>query len=485
MDNNGFQEHPLDSLLDEESDESFGALEVESTAQQDEPAILKNWSAQDFSDIYVRFKPHLERHARRYLSNPVQAEEVVQDAFLYLMTTLPEIDNEVGVLKFLKWKIRLLSFDILRSASFQREHSVLPENLDGPSEDGEISLDLERAEDNAVIRLALAKLNPRHREALLASVYEEKSAQEVGEQLEMSPNAARQLVFRARRAFRLALIGEAESRDKSVSEILSMAAKKAAADVKANAVRAGVLVALLAGGIALLPTLEPETNSTTASTVIQAPDVSVNVPRASSNADEESNQVLEETNSAEVESETEVQVEIVQVEELDTASSTNPLPQELATAGADVGQAEPIFLRDTQVFDTIMSTDVQDAGLYTGSYAALFEEVFTGESIEVFGGTGISAFLDFNSQEQVINQVVFQMRIDGQIYFGIAQSTTKEKIKTGNGSTLVVIAQDFYVVDEDRNIYPESALSGSVATVEVTLASEGNPESASLKIQQD
>lgn len=133
---------------------------------------------------------------------------MVQDAFLYLMTTLPEIDNEVGVLKFLKWKIRLLSYDILRSASFQREHSVLPETLDGPSEGGEISLDLERAEDNAVIRLALAKLNPRHREALLASVYEEKSAQEVGEQLDMSPNAARQLVFRARRAFRLALIEE-------------------------------------------------------------------------------------------------------------------------------------------------------------------------------------------------------------------------------------------------------------------------------------
>lgn len=47
------------------------------------------------------FRPHLERHAKRYLSNPVQAEEVVQDAFLYLMTTLPELDTELGVLKIM------------------------------------------------------------------------------------------------------------------------------------------------------------------------------------------------------------------------------------------------------------------------------------------------------------------------------------------------------------------------------------------------
>lgn len=244
-----------------------------------------------------------------------------------------------------------------------------------------------------------------------------------------------------------------------------------------------MLVALLIGGITLLPTLEPETNSTTASTGIQEPDVSVNVPPASSNADEDSNRAVAETNSAEVESEPEAQAEIVQVEELVTSPSTNPSPQDLETAGADIGQAEPIFLQDNQLFETIMSTEVQNAGLYTGSYAALFEEVFTGVSIEVFGGIGISAFLDYNSQAKVINQVVFQMRINGEIYFGIAQSTVKEKIKTENGSTLVVLAEDFYVVDENRNIYSESPLSGSVATVEVALANDGNPDTASLKIE--
>jgi len=96
-----YYEHPLDSMLDDETEEEFGAPEIRDRydhgADANVDGNLKNWTAEDFASIYVRFRPHLERQARRYLSNPVQAEEVVQDAFLYLMTTLPELDSELGV----------------------------------------------------------------------------------------------------------------------------------------------------------------------------------------------------------------------------------------------------------------------------------------------------------------------------------------------------------------------------------------------------
>ena len=79
-------------------------------------AVLKDWSAQDFANIYTRFRPHLERHARRFLRSQHQVDEVVQDAFLYLMVTLPELDSEIGVLRFLKWKVRLLCLDVIRAS---------------------------------------------------------------------------------------------------------------------------------------------------------------------------------------------------------------------------------------------------------------------------------------------------------------------------------------------------------------------------------
>ena len=115
-DQQGIDPTDLERLLDEESDEDFGLPEFkEHLADTLTPAVLKDWTAQDFASIYVRFRPHLERHARRFLQNPSQVEEVVQDAFLYLMTTLPELDSELGVLRFLKWKTRLLALDVIRA----------------------------------------------------------------------------------------------------------------------------------------------------------------------------------------------------------------------------------------------------------------------------------------------------------------------------------------------------------------------------------
>ena len=205
----------------EESMASFGMGDLDS----EHGVILKDWSAQDFANIYVRFRPHLISHARKFLREETQAEEVVQDAFLYLMTALPELDSELGVLRFLKWKTKMLCLDIIRSSQAGLNNNLVP--LPDDVADATQPLDsLERADDAAIIRLALAKLNPRHREALIATMYEEKSHEEVAQQMGVGENAFRQLLFRARSSFRKALVGEAEVEGKSVGEILSIAASK-------------------------------------------------------------------------------------------------------------------------------------------------------------------------------------------------------------------------------------------------------------------
>ena len=206
----------------EESVASFGLGDLDS----EQGVILKDWSAQDFANIYVRFRPHLISHARKFLREETQAEEVVQDAFLYLMTALPELDSELGVLRFLKWKTKMLCLDIIRSSQSGLNNNLVPLPDDVADESQPLD-SLERADDAAIIRLALAKLNPRHREALLATMYEEKSHEEVARQMGVGENAFRQLLFRARSSFRKALVGEAEVEGKSTSEILAVASRKA------------------------------------------------------------------------------------------------------------------------------------------------------------------------------------------------------------------------------------------------------------------
>jgi RNA polymerase sigma-70 factor (ECF subfamily) len=253
-------EDSLESLLDEEPDEEFGTPKFqEHFADSLTAAVLKEWSAKDFASIYVRFRPHLERHAKRFLNNSSQVEEVVQDAFLYLMTTLPELDSELGVLRFLKWKTRLLALDVIRANS---RVSLAPLDEHGESEANipEISQDLERADDAAIVSLALAKLQPRHREVLIATLYEEKSAQVVSAQMGLSENAFRQLLFRSRSAFKKALIGEAETAGLSMSGILSLAARKAAADSGKIASVSGAFLLVLAMSIGVIPNLASSTS---------------------------------------------------------------------------------------------------------------------------------------------------------------------------------------------------------------------------------
>jgi RNA polymerase sigma-70 factor (ECF subfamily) len=249
------REDPLELLLDEESDSEFGLPEFkEHLADTLTPAVLKDWTAQDFASIYVRFRPHLERHARRYLRNNSQVEEAVQDAFLYLMTTLPELDSELGVLRFLKWKTRLLALDVIRSNS-RATFTPLDEQPEFAADIPENGDALERADDAAIVALALAKLQPRHREALIATMYEEKANEVVAEQMGLSDNAFRQLLFRARSSFKKALVGEAEVAGKSMAEILSIAARKAAKDSGKIIGAAGAFLLVLAISIGAVPGL--------------------------------------------------------------------------------------------------------------------------------------------------------------------------------------------------------------------------------------
>ena len=241
------EEDPLENLLDEESDEDFGYVVTRdrATGPDGHPVKLADWSAQDFASIYTRFRPHLERHARRFLNNPSQVDEVVQDAFLYLMVSLPELDSEIGVLRFLKWKTRLLCLDVIR-ASGKAYVANIDDVAEPMSSDPEVSSYLEQQDDAAVLRLALSKLNPRHREVLLASIYEEKSTEQIAAQVGLSENATRQLIFRARSAFKKALLGDdVNTEGMSAAAILSVAARKAAHEAKKVGAQAMVFALFL------------------------------------------------------------------------------------------------------------------------------------------------------------------------------------------------------------------------------------------------
>jgi RNA polymerase sigma factor (sigma-70 family) len=503
-----FTEDPLEQLLDEESDDHFGLPEFrEHFADELTPAVLKDWTAQDFASIYVRFRPHLERHARRFLNNPTQVEEVVQDAFLYLMTTLPELDSELGVLKFLKWKTRLLALDVIRANS-RAYVGTIDDQPEMAADLPEMSLELERAEDAAIVRMALAKLPPRHREALIATIYEEKPTEVVASQLGLSENATRQLLFRARASFRKALIGEAETAGLSIGQILSLAARKAAQDAGKVAGAVGAFVLLVAIAIGVVPNLATQQQLTAdAPGQIQAqPETTGTDPQANAAAPAETNSA---TNGEATTTDAQTQAEAGSAESspqgqnipsentatADTVSDTStpngqvvPQPavgveapiQESNQTSAPAPSPQPTF---TSVgFNTILNTDVEQAGFYENSRSTMFSEQVSGQSVEVFGGTGISAFLDVSVETKSINSAVFQMWVDGNRYTAVAKFSRATSAESTGLTTITHRSAEFYVIDDEGRVFDDSPLANAEATVTVSFNTQGKITRASLRI---
>ena len=481
-----YQDDPLERLLDKESDEDFGAPEYkEHLADSLTPAVLKDWSASDFASIYVRFRPHLERHSRRYLVNPSQVEEVVQDAFLYLMTTLPELDSEVGVLKFLKWKTRLLSLDVIRLNS-RVSIAPLDDQPEIAADTPEMSLEMERADDAAIVSMALAKLQPRHREILIASIYEEKSTDAVAEQLGLSENATRQLLFRARSAFKKALIGEVETAGMSVGQILSVAARKAAAESGKYVAAAGAFLLVMAVSLGVLPNINQSTTEQIAIAPSQSAESVAPATSEQSSATEsvEAPAVATEPGQLPFDS-TEASAVVA------TETASEPVTQSavrsssaLPASTAEESRSEPIF--DEASVATILATNVSQAGYYTNSYASsdFLSAGFRGSSVEIFGGTGISAFLDIDLANRTVFNAVYQMWVDGKRYYAVAENSSVGTNPIAGGYEVVLRASDFWVVDDKGNVFDKSPLANAISTVTLSLDPDGNPVKASMKVSR-
>jgi RNA polymerase sigma-70 factor (ECF subfamily) len=470
--------------FEDESDDEFGLPEFRiHLADSLTPAVLRDWTAADFASIYVRFRPHLERHAKKFLKNPSQVEEVVQEAFLYLMTTLPELDSELGVLRFLKWKTRLLALDVIRANS-KVTLAPIEESPDLASNNPELSQDLERAEDAGIVALALSKIQPRHREAIIATLYEEKSAEVVAAQMGLSENAFRQLLFRARSAFRKALVGEAETKGKSISEILSIAARKAAAESGKYISAAGAFLLVLAVSIGVLPNLsapvQEQVISGPTTSPTQEPEAAVAEPAEEPEPAAEALPAETETVVAENPSEPEaLETQTVSVEAPQTQPAVVPAAR---LAAVEVDPEREVLEGFVSEFLTREALAEITAGDTTRQLAV------NAGTATLTNGTGLTASVAFDVKtEQGIQHVSFLLEVDG-IEFAVApERWLSEKTSELNGNTvLTYVATDLLLGDITGNfgfiVVDKTPIYDAAARLRLVIDTQGNLISSNFSV---
>ena len=440
-------EDPLEALLDEQSDEEFGDLILRDNQRQraGQTVKLAEWTAQDFSSIYIRFRPHLERHARRFLSNPSQVDEVVQDAFLYLMVSLPELDTEIGVLRFLKWKTRLLALDVIRASGKAYINSI--DDVPEPeSADPEASSYLEQQDDAAVVKLALSKLNPRHREVLIASMYEEKSTEQIAAQVGLSENATRQLIFRARSAFKKALIGDVDTTGMSAAAILSVAARKAASEGKKVGAAALTLIALVVMSLTVGPTLSRNLDNVATPIETSTPQTS---PGQTSPGQTPSGETPEGTQSPSSES---------------VASGTNDTERPASSGPASSSAAKERTGKDAALNDELAMDRIFGA---VGSGASVFQ---SNETYTVFAEEGITVRFGFNKTNagNKFKDLDFSFDVKGDIFYSNPAETSEVSFVDGEGlEHFVVFASLSSLYDTNSNVWTDSPLAKAVIRLEL------------------
>ena len=171
------------------------------------------------------------------LRSDSEANEVVQEAFIKFILAAPELDTKERALAYLRATINNLSLNVIRARG-SRPNLVAIDSDTSAERLAEIAVEnyipadvsISAAEDAAIIRLALTKLSPAERAALVMWEMEGRSTSEIASELGIKESAVRHTVSRARASLRRVLseLVIDEERGLTALDMLSTSYKKAA-----------------------------------------------------------------------------------------------------------------------------------------------------------------------------------------------------------------------------------------------------------------
>jgi RNA polymerase sigma factor (sigma-70 family) len=196
-----------------------------------------DWTVADLASLYSEYRTSLVSQARRMLRSDSEANEVVQEAFIKFILAAPELDTEGRALAYLRATVNNLSLNVIRARG-SRPNLVAIDSDTSAERLAEIAVEnyipvdesISTAEDAAIIKLALTKLSPAERAALVMWEMEGRSTSEIASELGIKESAVRHTVSRARASLRRVLseLVIDEERGLTALDMLSTSYKKAA-----------------------------------------------------------------------------------------------------------------------------------------------------------------------------------------------------------------------------------------------------------------
>jgi RNA polymerase sigma factor (sigma-70 family) len=195
------------------------------------------WTVADLATLYSEYRLSLISQARRMLRSDSEANEVVQEAFIKFILAAPELDTKERALAYMRATINNLSLNVIRARG-SRPNLVALDSDTSADRLAEIAFEnyipadvsISVAEDAAIIKMALAKLSPAERAALVMWEMEGRSTSEIAAELGIKETAVRHTVSRARASLRRVLSELVIDQERGLTalDMLSTSYKKAA-----------------------------------------------------------------------------------------------------------------------------------------------------------------------------------------------------------------------------------------------------------------
>lgn len=155
----------------------------------------------ELTSTFLAARPQLVAIARRVLRDGVEAEDVVQEAWLRWRRA--DRDRVLNAPAFLSSTTTRLAINVVRSARSRRETTAGGWVLDGADQDGGPEPAVEVAESvDAGLRLLLTTATPAERGAYLLRAAFDYPYRRIGDVLHVRADHARQLVRRAHQHLR-------------------------------------------------------------------------------------------------------------------------------------------------------------------------------------------------------------------------------------------------------------------------------------------
>jgi RNA polymerase sigma factor (sigma-70 family) len=196
-----------------------------------------DWTVADLASLYSEYRSSLVSQARRILRSDSEANEVVQEAFIKFILAAPELDTKERALAYMRVTIKNLSINVIRARG-SRPNLVALDSDTSADRLAEIAFEnyipsdvsISAAEDAAIIKMALAKLSPAERAALVMWEMEGRSTSEIAAELGIKETAVRHTVSRARASLRRVLSELIVDQERGLTalDMLSTSYKKAA-----------------------------------------------------------------------------------------------------------------------------------------------------------------------------------------------------------------------------------------------------------------